>query len=72
MGNEDLADDLLTGVEAIAAFTGLKSREVYYLAERGKLPLFKMGERKWCGRKSTLRRHIDTLEASQAAKTEAA
>ena len=67
MGNEDLADDLLRGVKAIAAFTGLKNREVYYLAEKGKLPLFKMGARKWCGRKSTLRRHIDDLEASQKA-----
>ena len=63
---DSLADDLLTGVEAIAAFTGLKKRSVYYLAERGKLPLFKMDERKWCGRKSTLRSYIEKLEASHA------
>jgi excisionase family DNA binding protein len=63
MEKEDLAEDLLTGVEAIAAFTGLTKREVYHLAPKGKLPLFKVGERKWCGRKSTLRQHIAKLEA---------
>jgi excisionase family DNA binding protein len=63
MANEDLADDLLTGVEAIAAFTGLTKREVYHLAPKGKLPVFKVGDRKWCARKSTLKRHIERLEA---------
>jgi excisionase family DNA binding protein len=62
MANDDLADDLLTGVEAIAAFTGLTKREVYHLAPKGKLPVFKVGDRKWCARKSTLRRHIASLE----------
>jgi hypothetical protein len=66
MGNEDLADDLLDGVKAIAAFTGWSERRIYYLAERGVLPLFKMGDdaRKWQGRKSTIKRYIDSLEAS--------
>jgi len=63
MANEDLADDLLTGVEAIAAFTGLTKREVYHLAPKGKLPVFKVGDRKWCARKSTLKTHIEKLEA---------
>jgi hypothetical protein len=67
MQNENLADDLLDGVAAIAAFTGWPERRVYYLAERGLLPVFKMGERKWCARKSTLRRHIDALEARAVA-----
>jgi hypothetical protein len=66
MEKEDLAADLLNGVSAIAAFTGWPERRIYYLAERGLLPLFKMGERKWCGRKSTLRRYIDRLEAAAA------
>lgn len=65
MGNEDLAGDLLDGVTAIAAFTGWPERRIYYLAEKGLLPLFKIGERKWCARKSTLRRHIDNLELFQ-------
>ena len=65
MGNDDLAADLLDGVAAIAAFTGWPERRIYYLAERGQLPLFKMGDRKWCGRKSTLKRHIESLEAGR-------
>ena len=65
MENGDLAGDLLDGVKEIAAFTGWSERQIYYLAERGVLPLFKMDDdaRKWCGRKSTLRRHIEKLEA---------
>jgi len=59
-----LANDLLDGVAAIAAFTGLPQRRIYHLAEKGLLPLFKMDERKWCGRKSTLRSYIEKLEAS--------
>jgi len=61
--NDKLADDLLDGVPAIAEFTGWSQRQVYYMAERGLLPLFKVSERKWSGRKSTLRKHIDALEA---------
>jgi hypothetical protein len=66
MENEALANDLLDGVAAIAAFTGWPQRRVYYLAERGLLPLFKIGDRKWQGRKSTLRHHIAKLEAKHA------
>jgi excisionase family DNA binding protein len=62
----DLADDLLRGVDAIAAFTGLKRRTIYHLAENGRLPVFKLDDRVWCARKSTLRRHIEKLEASHA------
>jgi hypothetical protein len=61
-----LADDLLEGVAAIATFTGFKPRRVFYLAENGKLPLFKVGNR-WCGRKSTLIEHIARLEAGECA-----
>ena len=66
MDNEDLAADLLDGVAAIAAFTGLPQRRVYYLAEQGLLPLFKIGDRKWQGRKSTLRQHIANLESDRS------
>jgi excisionase family DNA binding protein len=64
MEKEDLADDLLKGVEAIANYTGLTKRAVYGLAEKGRLPVFKLDGWKWCARKSTLRKHIDKLEAS--------
>jgi len=65
-GKKILADDLLEGVAAIATFTGFKPRRVFYLAERGMLPLFKVGNR-WCGRRSTLIQHIVRLEAGEAA-----
>ena len=63
---DDLKDDLLDGVSAIAAFTGWPERRVYYFAEKGIIPVFKVGERKWCGRKSTLRRHIESLESKRS------
>jgi len=59
---DSLAEDLLDGVEAISKFTGLPRRRIYYLAERKLLPLFKIGDRKWQGRKSTLRKHLEALE----------
>jgi excisionase family DNA binding protein len=72
MATNDLADDLLTGVGEIAAFTGLTKREVYHLAPKGRLPVFKVGDRKWCARRSTLRAHIEKLEAEISATTPSA
>jgi len=63
MAKESLADDLLRGVKAISAYSGLTEREIYHLAAKGKLPLFKMGDRIWCSRKSSWQRHIEKLEA---------
>ena len=65
MARETLANDLLEGVGRIARFTGLKPRRVFYLAESGRLPLFKIGNR-WCARKSTLIEHIAKLERGEA------
>jgi hypothetical protein len=64
--NAILADDLLQGVAEIATFTGFKPRRVFYLAERGMLPVFKVGNR-WCGRRSTLLSFIGQLEGGEAA-----
>jgi hypothetical protein len=50
----DLADDMLEGGEAIARFTGIPPSRVFYLCERGYLPVFKVGVR-WCALKSELR-----------------
>ena len=62
MSNDD-SSDLLNGVNAIAQYLNLTPRQVYYLAESHSLPLFKYGGTgQWRGRKSTLKRHIDTLE----------
>jgi hypothetical protein len=64
VGNEDLAGDLLDGVPAIADFGGWKKRRTYYLLENKLIPAFKIGK-KWTARKSTLRRHLEGLEAAQ-------
>lgn len=67
MDKENLATDLLSGVPEIAKFMGLPKRRVYFLAENGLLPLFKFeGSKVWQGRRSTLFRHMDELEAKQA------
>ena len=66
MERQDLATDLLDGMPAIAKFYGCSERRGYYLAENRLIPAFKVGE-KWCARKSTLRAHIEKLEASQNA-----
>jgi len=41
----------------------LSVRRTYELAEKKRLPLFKLGRRKWQARKSTLRRHIEGLDS---------
>ncbi len=69
--SQELNVDLLEGVSAIADFLGMKPRRVFYLAEHRALPLFKIGHR-WCARKSTLRAHIEKLEAGKTADDEAA
>ena len=71
MEKPTLADDMLEGVAAIAEFTGFKPRRIFYLAEGGKLPLFKVGS-KWCGRKSTLLAYVTKLEESAGGSTVAA
>jgi hypothetical protein len=61
-----LADDLLRGAEDIAEFLfGSKGerRRVYWLIERGQLPVFKLGET-WFARKSSL---ISAIEAREQA-----
>lgn len=54
----ELADDLLTGADEIAAFLGAKftERKVYHLAEQGSIPVFRLpGARTLHARKSQLR-----------------
>lgn len=49
-----LSDDLLSGAEEIAAFTGLPVRRIYYIASQSEvLPIFKLGST-LCARKSEL------------------
>ena len=60
-----LADDLLTGVRAIAAWRGEPERRVYHLLERRQIPAFKLGGI-WCARKSTLLADIERREREAA------
>jgi hypothetical protein len=69
MADDDLKNDLLNGAEAIAAFLNQTERRIYHLLETGKLPAFKLGDRKWQARKSSLRRHIEALEAKAGGET---
>lgn len=55
-----LAEDKLEGAEQIAAFLGVKPRQVYHL--KGKLPVFQLGA-KLCARKSTLLQWVEEQEA---------
>jgi hypothetical protein len=60
----ELADDILEGADAIAEFLfGSRSnrRKVYYLAECSKLPIFRLGS-VLCARKSVLLEFISGQE----------
>ncbi len=61
MQENDLADDLLEGADAIGVFMGWNRRRVFYTAERKLIPIFRLGNR-LSARKSTLRRHIEDME----------
>jgi hypothetical protein len=56
----ELKTDLLEGVAAIADFTGLSARRVFYLASMNQLPIFKVGNR-WFALRSALETHFSTL-----------
>jgi hypothetical protein len=59
-----LADDLLVGAEAIARFvfgTPEKRRTIYWLADIGDLPTFRLGSM-ICARRSTLLKHLADRE----------
>ena len=53
--------DLLTGTDAIASFIGVKTRRVYHLAEKQRLPVFRIGST-LCARRSTIRHWIEDME----------
>jgi hypothetical protein len=68
----DLKDDLLEEADAIAEFIfGARERRraVYHLADKGALPVFRMGKKR-CARKSSITAWIAAQEA-QAAEQEA-
>ena len=57
-----LANDLLSGAEAAAAYIGVKPRAVYHLVEAGQLPVIKKG-RKLYFRRSELDRAFSSEAA---------
>ena len=62
----EIADDLMIGIKPIANWLNQPVRKIFYMAEQGHLPLFKIGNN-WAGRKSTILQHIALLEAERAA-----
>lgn len=40
-----LKDDLISGVPAMAAYSGLKEAEIYHLVAKGRIPAIKMGSK---------------------------
>jgi hypothetical protein len=57
-----LADDLMVGAKAIATWLGVPERKVFYWAETKRIPIFRVGSQ-LAGRKSTIARHLEKLEA---------
>ena len=57
-----LADDLLPGANAAAAFIGVTPRAVYHLVEAGHLPAIKKGKRLYF-RKSEVERAFSSAAA---------
>lgn len=61
----NLASDILDGVGAYAAFTGLTERRCNHLLATKQLPGGKLG-RKWIGSKVAVRDHLAKLSGSKA------
>ena len=68
---QELAGDLLVGAAAIAQFmfgNENERRRIYSLAERGQLPVFRLGSI-LCARKSTILSELATREAATQPKS---
>jgi len=53
--SDDLGNDLVIGMRAIAEFWGMPERKAYYMASKGLLPgVFQLGKQ-WTGSKSVSR-----------------
>jgi hypothetical protein len=61
-----IADDKLSGVQAISAFINESPRRTYYLLENGLIPAGKLGAT-WVGSKRTIRQHYERLTGGDAA-----
>ena len=63
---DDLANDLLDGVQDYAALTGFSPRRCFYLLARKHLPGGKIGSR-WIGSKKRVREYLKRIAAGEAA-----
>lgn len=61
MSDNPQTSDFLYGVPAIAVYLNLKERQVYHLADKNNLPVFKLGG-KTCARKSSLQKWLESQE----------
>lgn len=57
---DSLAGDRLSGIRAIAVFIGETERRTFYLAERGLIPVGKLGAT-WIASRKALREHFARL-----------
>jgi len=48
----NLASDLISGAEAVAAYLGISRRVVYHLTEQGHLPVVRLGRRLYYSRRA--------------------
>jgi hypothetical protein len=62
--SDSLGADLLVGAKAIAAFTGLPARKVYWFAETQKIPTGRLGSVLIASKKA-LREHFAQLTRGQ-------
>lgn len=63
--NDNIADDILKGADAIAEFIGEDRRAVYHAVKKGTIPIFRIGEN-IRARKSTLLAWIAAQEGVAA------
>jgi hypothetical protein len=68
---EDLASDLLWGVDPISKVIGRSRRQTVHMLQNGRIPARKVGAF-WCASRTGLRRHFDALLAGEVSSGEAA
>lgn len=61
---DGVADDILQGADAIAAFLGITRRQVYHVAEKGGMPIRNIPGLGLVARKSRLLQALDAGEPS--------
>jgi excisionase family DNA binding protein len=63
--NDNIANDILRGADAIAGFLGFPRRSIYHAVAKGHIPSFRVGDIV-CARRSTLTAWIAEQERAAA------